>query len=409
MKTCRVALLLAAAWTAASALAWAAEKSFQLTVEAGGADRAATPVRVALPGAAGMLSVELKDASGKGLPAQLTAPSLLGNAPQGARELHFVLPALRKGEKIELRAVLSDAAAAAGGFAWKHAENEYAELSLDGRPLLRYVCKPFDPKNVAETCKVFHHVYAPDGSRLITKGDTDGLFPHHRGIFYGFSRITYPGGSTNTWGCGAAGRQTHEGFLVEEAGPVVGRHLVAVGWHGRSQEIFANEKRELTVYRVPGGFLIEFASQLETAGGKVRLDGDPQHAGFHFRAAQEVADGDQKLTYYLRPDGKGEPGQTRNWSPGNDLAANLPWNALSFVIDGRRYTVVYLDHPNNPKEARYSERTYGRFGSYFEYDIDEENPARVRYRLWVQEGEMTVDECAALRADFVEPPKVTVR
>ena len=33
---------------------------------------------------------------------------------------------------------------------------------------------------------------------------------------------------------------------------------------------------------------------------------------------------------------------------------------MSFVLDGKRYSVVYLDHPDNPKEARQSERTYGR-------------------------------------------------
>jgi len=33
----------------------------------------------------------------------------------------------------------------------------------------------------------------------------------------------------------------------------------------------------------------------------------------------------------------------------------------------------------------------------------------VGYRLWLQEGEMTVDQAAALSADFVDPPAVTVR
>jgi len=41
--------------------------------------------------------------------------------------------------------------------------------------------------------------------------------------------------------------------------------------------------------------------------------------------------------------------------------------------------------PRNPKEARFSERDYGRFGSYFEYDLDEGKPLTVNYRLWLQE------------------------
>ena len=50
-----------------------------------------------------------------------------------------------------------------------------------------------------------------------------------------------------------------------------------------------SEKRELTVYNLPGGKLIEFDSLLTTPLDKVRLDGDPQHAGFHFRANNELA------------------------------------------------------------------------------------------------------------------------
>ena len=68
-----------------------------------------------------------------------------------------------------------------------------------------------------------------------------------------------------------------------------------------------------------------------------------------------------------------------------------------------------VDHPNNPKEARYSERDYGRFGSYFVYTIDEKKPLLANYRIWHQEGEMTVGQVSALSIDFTEPVKVKVK
>ena len=74
--------------------------------------------------------------------------------------------------------------------------------------------------------------------------------------------------------------------------------------------------------------------------------------------------------------------------------------AMSFMLKGKRYTVLYLDHPSNPKPARYSERAYGRFGSYFVADVTEDMPLNVKYRVWIQPGEMTGDECAKLSADF---------
>ena len=113
-------------------------------------------------------------------------------------------------------------------------------------------------------------------------------------------------------------------------------------------------------------------------------------------------------TYYLRPDGKGQPGKFRNW-PGDKGHVNLPWNALSIVVGDQRYTVAMLDRPQNPKEARFSERDYGRFGSYFEYEIDENKPLQLNYRVWVQEGEMDVEGVQQLANDFVEPVEVTVQ
>jgi len=86
---------------------------------------------------------------------------------------------------------------------------------------------------------------------------------------------------------------------------------------------------------------------------------------------------------------------------------DLPWDAMSFVLNDKRYTVAYLDRPENPKESRYSERDYGRFGSYFVADATKEKPVEVRYRLWLQDGQMTVAEVAAKSADFVEPPTVS--
>jgi hypothetical protein len=104
----------------------------------------------------------------------------------------------------------------------------------------------------------------------------------------------------------------------------------------------------------------------------------------------------------VRTDGKGKPGETRNWNhtnrkdPANEECTNRPWNAMSFVVDGNRYTTLYLDSPKNPKPARYSERDYGRFGSYFVAEVTKEKPVTVNYKFWIQPGEMTVEECEAM-------------
>ena len=99
------------------------------------------------------------------------------------------------------------------------------------------------------------------------------------------------------------------------------------------------------------------------------LDGDPQHAGFQFRASNEVATATAKKTYYVRPVvGKAADGATKNWRGDKDMK-NLLWKGQCVMVGGNRYFTVYLDHPSNPKPSFYSERNYGRFGSYFKTEI----------------------------------------
>ena len=201
-----------------------------------------------------------------------------------------------------------------------------------------------------------------------------------------------------------------EKMLLTEAGEVYGQHRAAISWHGQDGALFADEQREVTAFNMNGGTLIEFASVLSTKQPLVKLDGDPQHAGFHFRATQEVSKETAKKTYYLRPDGKGKEGETRNWdAKGKDAkTVNLPWNAMSFETGGKRYTALRINHPDNPKETRGSERDYGRFGDYFEYDLTPKTPLKLKYRVWVQEGEMTGEQCEAMAHGFTDAVTVKV-
>ena len=348
---------------------------------------------------------------------QLAKPSILARAADTNNwELHFVMPHVPARETVRLvgRTVKH---CDAEEFVWTDHKGLHQTLSLGSRPMMRYMYEPLDrstPERLGETYKVYHHVFDPTGVRLVTKGP-GGRFPHHRGLFYGFNRISYSGKTADIWHCRKGEHQSHAQFLAHETGPVLGRHQMAINWHGQDDEVFAEEQRELAVFNLPEGILIEFASLLRSVAGPVRLDGDPQHAGFQFRGSQDIPDHTAHLTYYLRPDGKAAPGEFRNWKspekargnvPGEeDLRhINLPWNAMSFVLDDQRYTCCYIDHPQNPKPARFSERDYGRFGSYFEYDLDQHHPLRLSYRIWLQRGEMTVKQADTLSQHFVAGP-----
>lgn len=406
--------------------AFAAEYELELEVDAGKHDRKNVivsklieiPEQFANEWIAGIVT---KNKKGNGIEVQtgqLSLPSLLDNAPKPSegkvvRELSFPLRDLPAGQKqiysVVFKPEITDPLKG-DEFAWHDTPGVSNELRLGEKPVLRYMYEPIDESNGAareRTFKPYHHVYNPAGSAIVTKGP-GGLFPHHRGIYYGFMTCVYGNNQrADTWHCRDGAYQSHEGFQATATGPVLGRHVVEIDWHGKKKDVFAKEQREVTVYRLPGGNLIEFASRLKGTNGKIKVDGDPQHAGFQFRAAQEVADKTAKQTYYVRPDGADKPGKFRNW-PDNKDHINLPWNALSFVVGDQRYTVAYLDSPNNPKDARFSERNYGRFGSYFVKEVPEGETLDVNYRVWIQDGEMTPEQIAPLSADFVDPPTVTV-
>jgi hypothetical protein len=420
-----------------SSAALAAGKTLELTIEAGKTDRHNTPVCVPLSVAKEFEKDKLAAVmfpDGKQVFGQFTAPGLLtegiaAKKDEVRRDLHFLVPNVKAGDTLHVKVVFRpDVDAFPKGFTWHETKGECIELTSGDRPVLRYMDAPFDDSTKEKreaTFKVYHHLYDPTGKAIITKG-VGGEYTHHRGLFYGFKATYESDGkkiTADTWHCpppsgdpkkpSLEAHLEHEKVLSSEAGVVLGGHRVQIGWFGAGKERFAVEERELTVYNTPGGLTVDFASKLTPVKGTVKLDGDPQHAGFHFRVSNDVsvaAKAKKSGTYFLRPDGKGEPDTERNWKTSADKnMADLPWNAMSFVIDNKRYTAAYLDRPTNPKEARYSERTYGRFGSYFVAECDEKKPLLVAYRLWLQEGEMTKEGIEAKSADFVTPPAVAVK
>jgi hypothetical protein len=417
----------------------AQEKGITVTVTVDKIVSAATPVCVPLSLPKDMASWDAVTAIANAkttVQGQLTAPGVLTDSIKPSpdnlvrRDLHFVVNSslldattAKKAGTFTLRFKKTVISKDELYFSWKNREGRFADLmrqDTDGnRHVLRYMYQAYDPSTADNrnlTYKVFHHLYDVRGRQVTNGGHNDNpkvlqkFYPHHRGIQMGFNKCSYGEGlkkKADVWHCQKDDHQSHEGFLNAEAGNVLGRHRVAVDWHGAGKEVFVKEERELTVYKTPSGRLVEFAARLKPVSGTVKLDGDPQHAGFQFRAHNDVFEKTSKQTYYLRPDGKGKLGETRNWGDKKSKIqpVNLPWNAMSFVLDDKRYTVCYLDHPNNPRESRHSERDYGRFGCYFEKEITPERPLVLNYRLWLQDGEMMVEDVQALYDSFASPPK----
>ena len=362
---------------------------------------------------------------------QLTVPGLLtDHIPPAAaglvrRDLHcqFVGLKAKPGDVTRLKVLLGRKNLFAGyGFAWTDKEGQSADLALNyGKmPVLQYLHPAYDTSSKekrAQTSRVWHRLFEFRPSKFAAKA----YLPQHE-LVYAFNKITFDGAKEcDLWHATPGdAHQAHAEFLAKEAGRVVGRLRVAIDWCGPRQEVFAKEEREITAYNLgPKGVLVDFASRLKTTGGLVKLRGEPGQAGLQFRADTAVPEKNtQQQTYFLRPDGKGGLGETRTWDPKSGKGPiNLPWNACSFVVDDKRATVVYLNHPSNPGESRWNESNTGQFGCCFDYDLTEKNPLVVRYRVFVKPGvsapgraefEMDPAEIEKLSTAFRAPPKIKV-
>ena len=173
-------------------------------------------------------AVKLLDGDGKAIAAQIGPPRL--NAPQQGplvRELDFILPQLDAGQSARFTAEISTSAPRpiTGDicFIGKTRPAIMTLLSFGDRPVMQYMYHPLDDSTKAareKTYKVYHHVFDSTGKVLLTKGP-GGQDSHHRGLFYGFNRVTYDDGKkhANVWQCSGDGYQSHEGFLCPKQGP----------------------------------------------------------------------------------------------------------------------------------------------------------------------------------------------
>ena len=161
------------------------------------------------------------------------APRLLDD-PKKEWEFFVFVPELKAGKTLDVKVKLLDKSDISPAFAWGEADG-LEQLSFDGKPVIRYFHKPFDPAQSAmakgkpdtstnPTIKPYYQLFAPDGKTIITKSNK-GTYPHHRGIFYGFNNITYDGKKADVWHCHNGEHTDHEKILSAEAGPLFGRQL----------------------------------------------------------------------------------------------------------------------------------------------------------------------------------------
>ncbi|MCD6287896.1 MAG: PmoA family protein [Candidatus Hydrogenedentes bacterium] len=296
--------------------------------------------------------------------------------------------------------------AAKQGFQLRDTPGSHLDVILDGQPVARYMYA-YDPSTEETrvvTYKPYLHVFASDGKTLITKGP-GGLYTHHRGIFIGWNEIKFNGKTYDRWHM-KGGEIVHQRCLDKKAGPDSATISALIYWNDENHKPLLREERTLTFRRAPAParLIIGFTTKLDAAYGDIFLGGTIEHAGVHYRPADEV---DRSKTLYFFP--------KENPDPKTDL--DYPWVGETYTLFGKQYSVVEMNHPDNPKGTKYSAyRDYGRFGAFFEKEIKSGQSLNLKYEFLISDSEMMPaayiqkqwDKFAGLKKASPVPPMTKV-
>ncbi len=294
--------------------------------------------------------------------------------------------------------------ASEAGFTLTDNTGKYMDIMQDNRIVCRYMYE-YDKSSkdrLNETYKPFLHVFDPEGKGPVTKG-AGGKFTHHRGIFIGWKKVSHEGTDYDRWHM-KGGEQIHQKFIKKEAGSRKAMITSQVFWNDNDNKPILKEDRSMSFLPAPKGFyaLIDFHTVLKADAGDLVLGGDPEHSGVQFRPADEV---DTAKTIYIFP--KKDP------DPKKDV--DYPWVGETFSLNNKKYSVVIMNHPDNPKQTKFSAyRNYGRFGAFPTASIKSKSSLTLKYRFLVAEGEMpeikTVQECYNKFSGKKDPvPDITVQ
>jgi len=279
---------------------------------------------------------------------------------------------------VVLLGMLNFAPVARGEFSLRDTPGDHLDVMLDGKVVARYMYAHDNSSKERrdETYKPYLHVFDADGKTPITKGP-GGLFPHHRGIFIGWRQIEFNGRKYDRWHM-IGGEIVHRKFANQHADANEATFTSMTDWNDEHGKPFLIEERKTVVRRAPqpARILIDFVSTLSAPRGEVVLGGDPEHAGIHYRPANEL---DTSKTLYYFPAEKPQPHKD----------VDYPWVGETYTLNGKQYSVVQMSHPTDPKNTKWSAyRDYGRFGAYPQATIPAGGSVTFSYRFLIADGAM---------------------
>ena len=335
-------------------------------------------------------------------------PGQLINCENGKHKLCWLLPETNPEKSIRWKAEFyKKATSEQPEFEWKDS-GENLDLLFGDKKVFRYCYEMDDHFKKGETLtaknRVFYHIYDLDGKDFITNGPEEGVWSHHRGIMIGWRDIGFKEQELSFWGMEDLTVQKHISFIEKSSGPVSAKVEALIHWNDSTGTTIIEEKRTAMIYRQaePAIMMLDFISVLKAVNGPVKLDGNAEHGGVQYRAHNDVAEGiegSKKPVYYFHKD---------RIDPTKDF--NLPWVGMTYGLRNKMYSVLDLNHSDNPEPVIWSAyRDYGRFGPFFVHELDNNETLEIKYRFLISEDEMPEREILEAQYQaYTSPPLITV-
>ncbi|MDT8302717.1 MAG: DUF6807 family protein [Sedimentisphaerales bacterium] len=394
----------------------------RITVEAGDYTRIDTPVMACLDGVPLVFPwddirlVEVKGSSRVEVPVQLEAGSpprlwwvLSGETQAGSKRMYELV----KGDRA-VKAIVS-----------AKRNDKVLWIEKDGKKVLNYNYAVVPPppievmgekyrktRDLYNRSAFIHPLWSPTGSVLTNIHPKDHY--HHVGIWMPWTKTKFEGKETDFWNLGSGqGTVRFNRFLSTTNGPVYGgfqaEHDHVALKTDEGEKIVLKEVWDVRVYNVGGSdkgyWLVDFVSEQRCVAQSGLLLEKYRYGGFGYRAAAEWKG--EKASYLT------SQGRTRK----DGHATRARWCDTAGVSDGQWKGITHFSHPDNfrhPEPMRiWPEFDNEVFFNWAPVQVDdfELKPGKdhiYRYRMYVHEGKVDVENTERLWNDYAHPPKVAV-
>jgi hypothetical protein len=239
--------------------------------------------------------------------------------------------------------------------------------------------------------------------------------PHHRGMWFthgSVNGVDFWSETRNT------GKTINTGIEDVQSGAVCGTFRAHTDWQVPDGRVIARDVRDVTVYPVPGGTLLDFDITITAVGGPL-VFGDTKEGMFGLRLADSLS---PHPTFPLRPKGA----HCVNSEGLKDTALwGKPANWVDYYgpLGSGNFGVAMFDAPDNIRHPEtWHARDYGLFAvnpfglhdfgagpaGAGDFTVPEGKTVRFRYRLYFHADEADKAGVAQQYAAFADPPHAQV-